>query len=89
MSTVGITDLKLHLGRYVNRAARGETITVTERGTPVAMIVPLPADRLAVEALKRSGRVRGQGAKPLGLLVKRKTRRDPDLAGAVIEGRNR
>jgi prevent-host-death family protein len=89
MSTVGIKDLKIHLGRYVNRAARGETITVTERGTPVAMLVPIPADRTAVEALKRSGRIRGQGVKPLGLRVKakRKMRRDPDLAGAVIEGR--
>jgi prevent-host-death family protein len=91
MSTVGIKDLKVHLGRYVSRAARGETITVTERGTPVAMLVPLSADRAAIEALKRTGRIRGQGAKPLGLhvKVKRKTRRDPDLAGAVIEGRNR
>ena len=91
MSTVGIKDLKVHLGRYVGRAARGETITVTERGTPVAMLVPLSADRAAIEALKRAGRIRGQGAKPLGLHVKlrRKTRRDPDLAGAVIEGRNR
>ncbi|HYR44217.1 MAG TPA: type II toxin-antitoxin system prevent-host-death family antitoxin [Terriglobia bacterium] len=91
MSTVGIKDLKVHLGRYVSRAARGETITVTDRGTPVAMLVPLSADRAAIEALKRTGRIRGQGAKPLGLRVKikRKTRRDPDLAGAVIDGRNR
>ena len=91
MSTVGIKDLKLHLGRYVSRAARGETITVTERGTPVAMLVPLPPERVAIETLKRTGRIRGQGVKPLGLQVKlrRKRRRDPDLAGAVIEGRNR
>jgi prevent-host-death family protein len=91
MSTVGIKDLKVHLGRYVNRAAKGETITVTERGTPVAMLVPLSADRAAIDGLKRKGRVRGQGAKPLGLevKVKRLSRRDPDLSGAVIEGRNR
>ena len=91
MSTVGIKDLKLHLGRYVSRAAQGETITITERGAPVAMLVPLSADRAAIDALKRTGRIRGQGAKPLGLQVdvKRKTRRDPDLAGAVLEGRDR
>ena len=91
MSTVGIKDLKVHLGRYISRAAKGETITVTERGAPVAMLVPLSADRAAIESLKRAGRIRGQGAKPLGLEVKgkRKSRRDPDLAGAVIEGRNR
>ena len=91
MSTVGIKDLKIHLGQYVSRAARGETITVTDRGTPVAMLVPLSADRTAVETLKRTGRIRGEGAKPLGLQVKvkRKSRRDPDLAGAVVEDRNR
>jgi prevent-host-death family protein len=91
MSTVGIKDLKIHLGQYVSRAARGETITVTDRGTPVAQLVPLSADRVAVETLKRTGRIRGQGTKPLGLQVKvkRKSRRDPDLAGAVVEDRNR
>ena len=91
MSTVGIKDLKLHLGRYVSRAARGETITVTERGTPAAMLVPLPPERVAIETLTRTGRIRRHGVKPLGLQVKlrRKRRRDPDLAGAVIEGRNR
>lgn len=91
MISIGIKDLKVHLGRYVGRAAGGETIVVTERGAPVAVLAPLPADLAAVDALKRSGRIRGRGAKPLGLQVKtrRKTRRDPDLAGAVIEGRNR
>jgi prevent-host-death family protein len=91
MSTVGIKDLKVHLGRYVSRAASGETITVTERGVPVAVLGPLSADRVAIDGLKRTGRIRGRGAKPLGLhvKVKRKMRRDPDLAGAVIEGRNR
>ncbi len=91
MSTVGIKDLKVHLGRYVNRAAKGETITVTERGTPVAMIVPLSPDRAAVEALKRAGRIKGHGVKPLALRVKvkRNVRRDPDLTGAVLEGRDR
>ncbi len=91
MSTVGIRDLKAHLGRYIRRAAKGETITVTERGTPVAMLVPMPSDRSAIENLKRAGRIRGQGADPVDLHVKikRKSRRDPDLAGAVSEGRNR
>ena len=91
MSTVGIKDLKLHLGRYVSRAAKGEAITITERGTAVAMLVPLSPGKVAIETLKRTGRIRGKGAKPLGLRVNRKgnARRDPDLAGAVIEDRDR
>ena len=90
MDTVGIKDLKVHLGRYVSRAANGETIIVTERGEPVAVLAPLSPELAAVETMKGSGRIRGRGAKPLGLQVKgRRKRRDPDLAGAVLEGRNR
>ena len=39
---VGIRELKQHLSRYVDRAARGETIRVTDRGIPRAVLVPLP-----------------------------------------------
>ena len=89
MTTVGIKDLKVHLGRYVSRAAAGETVVVTERGAPVAVLAPLPGDLAAIDALKRSGIIRGEGAKPLGLRVKtrRRSRRDPDLTGAVIQDR--
>src|SRR2546430_14293127 len=83
MSTVGIKDLKLHLGRYVSRAAQGETITVTERGTPVAMLVPLPPERVAIEALKRTGRIRGQGVKPLDLKAERRNPLPSDSARAL------
>ena len=91
MSTVGIKDLKVHLGRYVSRAAGGETIIVSDRGAPVAVLAPLSPDLVAVDALKRLGRIRGRGAKPFSLQVKLQgsRRRDTDLAGAVIEGRNR
>ena len=38
---VGIRELKAHLSDYIGRAAAGEAITVTDRGTPVAVIAPL------------------------------------------------
>jgi prevent-host-death family protein len=45
---VGIRELKAHLSEYVGRVARGEVITVTDRGEPRAMLVPLGgADALA------------------------------------------
>lgn len=40
---VGIRKLKQHLSRYLDRAAQGETITVTERGRPKAILGPTPA----------------------------------------------
>jgi len=39
---VGVRELKQHLSRYVDRAARGETIRVTDRGVPKAILAPVP-----------------------------------------------
>jgi prevent-host-death family protein len=45
---VGIRDLKAHLSDYLRRAAEGETLQVTDRGRPIALITPVaPADPLA------------------------------------------
>jgi prevent-host-death family protein len=40
---VGIRDLKARLSEYIDRAAAGEVIRVTERGVPRAVLMPLPA----------------------------------------------
>jgi prevent-host-death family protein len=37
---VGIRELKAKLSEHVQRAAEGETIVVTDRGRPVARLVP-------------------------------------------------
>lgn len=37
---VAIRELKAKLSAYVQRAAAGETITVTDRGRPVAVLGP-------------------------------------------------
>jgi len=39
---VGIRELKARLSEFVERAARGESIRVTDRGTPKAILAPLP-----------------------------------------------
>jgi prevent-host-death family protein len=46
---VGVRELKQHLSDYLDRAERGQTITITERGRPKVLLVPLPGggDRLA------------------------------------------
>ncbi|MFZ4433425.1 MAG: type II toxin-antitoxin system Phd/YefM family antitoxin [Microthrixaceae bacterium] len=45
---VGIRELKAKLSEYLVRAQAGEEVVVTDRGRPVARIVPL-ADDAAVE----------------------------------------
>jgi prevent-host-death family protein len=39
---VGVRELKQRLSHYLERAARGERITVTDRGCPKAVLGPLP-----------------------------------------------
>src|SRR6266568_7530618 len=40
MRTVGLKTLKNKLSEYVRAAASGETVVITDRGRPVAEIVP-------------------------------------------------
>lgn len=47
MATVGIRALKQNASAVVAQAAAGETVTITDRGRPVAQITPLPSSQLA------------------------------------------
>jgi prevent-host-death family protein len=40
---VGVRELKQHLSEYLRRVADGETLQVTDRGVPVALISPVTA----------------------------------------------
>lgn len=51
MSEVSIRDLRNHGGDVVERAARGEPITITRAGAPVAQLRPLPPSPLTAEQL--------------------------------------
>ena len=37
MSTVGVTELKTRLTRYLRQTKHGEEIVVTEQGKPIAL----------------------------------------------------
>ena len=56
MDHIGVRELRQHASRYLARVARGETLEVTDRGRPVALLVPIGADQW--QALLTSGRVR-------------------------------
>jgi prevent-host-death family protein len=40
METVGSYEAKTHLSRLLDRVARGERITITKHGAPVALLIP-------------------------------------------------
>jgi prevent-host-death family protein len=60
---VGIRELKAHLSELLGRAGAGESIVITDRGRPVARLVPFSADSAVdrgidegwIEAPRRSG----------------------------------
>lgn len=44
MKTVGSRELKNRLGRYLSLVEKGQAILITDRGRPVAELVPVEGD---------------------------------------------
>ena len=44
MDVIGVRELRQHASRYLERVRRGETLEVTDRGRPVARLVPISTD---------------------------------------------
>ncbi|MDA2927673.1 type II toxin-antitoxin system prevent-host-death family antitoxin [Acidobacteria bacterium AH-259-G07] len=67
-STVGVRELKNQLSRYLREVKRGRSITVTERGKVVALLVPANdgPDVRAVRELAKRGVGSWKGGKPTG-----------------------
>jgi prevent-host-death family protein len=55
MESIGVRELRQNASRYLERVKKGESIEVTERGVPIAVLGPIPAeeqtlyDRLVAE----------------------------------------
>jgi prevent-host-death family protein len=45
MDRIGIRELRQHASRYLDRVKGGESIEVTDRGRPVALLVPHHEER--------------------------------------------
>ena len=66
MRAIGIRELRQHASRYLREVQRGETIEVTDRGRPVARLVPIPLSS-GLEELVESGRMTPAGGDLLEL----------------------
>ena len=42
MKSVGSYEAKTHLPRLLSQVEKGETITITKRGKPIAVLAPFP-----------------------------------------------
>lgn len=52
MTSVGIRKLKNGLSKYLAQARKGQTIVVTDRGEPVAKLVPMDSQQKPEDALE-------------------------------------
>jgi prevent-host-death family protein len=60
MDAVGVRELKAHLSQYLKKVRDGDTLLVTDRGKPVATIMPagIPGE---IARLVASGQARWSG----------------------------
>lgn len=61
---VRIADLKTHLSAHLRAVRRGQTVTVLDRDTPIARIVPYGQ----TATVRLTVRKPGKNARPLGLI---------------------
>ena len=47
MDQIGVRELRQHASRYLERVVRGETLEITDRGRPVARLVPVHTEAWA------------------------------------------
>lgn len=67
---VGVRELRANLSRWLEKVKEGEVIVVTERGEPIARIVPDPSrskfDRLVAEGrITPAKKPKGRAPRPI------------------------
>jgi prevent-host-death family protein len=58
MQRVGVRELRQNLSVYLDRVKAGESLEVTERGHPVAVLTPLRDPDDPIERLRAQGRLK-------------------------------
>jgi prevent-host-death family protein len=61
MQRVSVGQLRRNLSKWLGRVQDGEALEVTNRGTPVALLVPLPRETDPVTLLERRGQIARRG----------------------------
>jgi prevent-host-death family protein len=58
MTRIGIRELRQRASEFLRRVEAGETIEVTDRGRPIALLTPVP-EAPPIERLRASGDIQG------------------------------
>lgn len=75
METIGIYEARTRWSEIIDKVGKGEEVTVTRHGVPIARIIPVDGEkklavREAIEAMKKFGR----GKSLRGLSLKKMVR---------------
>lgn len=89
MTVAAVSEIKARLSEYLARVRGGEEVVVTDRGRPVARIVPVEDREPHLVELERQGLIRGPSARlPDDFLDRaRPALEGSSLVDAVIEER--
>ncbi len=87
MTTAAVSELKAFLSKYLSKVKAGEEVVVTDRGKPIAKIVPIKRADMEIPphllTLERAGLVRiGKGSLPEGFW---RHPRPKDRKGAALK----
>ena len=66
MRSIGVRELRQQASRYLREVERGDAIEVTDRGRPVARLIPIPRSG-GVDALLATGQLSPSVGDPLEL----------------------
>jgi prevent-host-death family protein len=80
MSDVRIADLKARLSEHLRSVRNGGTVTVLDRDTPVARIIPVAAPALEIRKAKR---------RPRDWKLPPRPAKRTDSTGSLVEDRRR
>jgi prevent-host-death family protein len=84
MERIGIRELRQHASRWVRRASAGESFEVTDRGRPVARLVP-PAPKEGIERLRAEGRTTPATREPDDLAPRLQPKPGVPLPSQILE----
>ena len=83
MDSIGVRELRQNASRYLERVKQGESIEVTERGVPIAVLGPVPTvKKTRIEELIEQGiLIPGEGNLAEWLAAHPSERMDPNYDG--------
>jgi prevent-host-death family protein len=88
MPSIGVTELKAHLAKYLRMVRRGVEVQILDRGVPIARLLGMPdstddehdqVERLVAAGIAR----RGSGSGSVRAIAKRRLKAKVDLAAAL------